>query len=283
MLHKYRKRFYGSITFPAEDFVNEVITGALNKLARDRHRYFMYKRPFIIPEKSSSSLEESCEKDQSEMQNIDLYGERVQWVSIEDFSYLKAVRNIRDFIDLWHLPRQIKYSLLNENRFEDIAELGSNFFVKAMFSVPTKKNPNPVTVAYVRFRIHVSAQMPMDYPIMVSYLFDGFKTVFYALGEYRMLGSFPKYFILNILRLKFQWYDNAFKWRTAEERRLALIEPETPDDENAVSTVPTFSCRKMCEIQEDLSDTSLKCRSSPQSSKPKPKPIIGIKIIRLGV
>ncbi|EDW74498.1 uncharacterized protein Dwil_GK19410 [Drosophila willistoni] len=129
------------------------------------------------------------------------------WMRIGEFAYNNVISEIRDFITKWQLSPDTKCVVLSNMRRHDVPVKGSIYFVDAHFSRPTPRCPNPLAVAKVRFIISVSKVMQKHYPVMITYRFEGFNTLYYAIGE-RATNSwtFQRFHIDTILHSKLHFY-----------------------------------------------------------------------------
>ena len=130
------------------------------------------------------------------------------WILIKDFKYPLLVHQINEFVATWELTPATKYVIIAmENKIEHVPTYGDRYFVEAHFSQPTPRCPNPLAVAKVYFTIHVSNLLPNDYPVNVTYQFEGYKTVFSAMGKNKIKSNkFQNYFISTILQMKLAFY-----------------------------------------------------------------------------
>ncbi|XP_023168847.1 uncharacterized protein LOC111598042 [Drosophila hydei] len=130
-----------------------------------------------------------------------------QWLKISEFEYSNVLAVIRDFIGKWILSPHTKCVVLTNNRHHEVALKGTIYFVDAHFSRPTQRCPNPLAVAKVRFIITVSSIMQSYYPVMITYRFEGFRTLYYALGERAIpTNTFQRFYIDSILHSKLSFY-----------------------------------------------------------------------------
>jgi len=76
-----------------------------------------------------------------------------------------------------------------------------------LYQSTTHRCPNPLAVAKVRFIITVSKVLLRHYPVMITYRFEGYNTLYYGLGE-RCLNSFSfqRFFIDTILHTKLTFF-----------------------------------------------------------------------------
>lgn len=129
------------------------------------------------------------------------------WMTIGEFDYSNMIPLIRDYISQWKLSPETKCVVLTNTRRHDVPLKGTIFFIDAHFSRPTPRCPNPLAVAKVRFVITVSSVMQSYYPVMVIYRFEGYRTLYYALGS-RAISSntFQRFYIDTILHTKLSFY-----------------------------------------------------------------------------
>ncbi|XP_022225894.1 uncharacterized protein LOC111076401 [Drosophila obscura] len=127
--------------------------------------------------------------------------------TIGTFEYSTVLSEIQDFIGQWQLSPDTKCAVLSNPIQHDIPIKGKIYFVDAHFSRPTPRCPNPLAVAKVRFIITVSKVLQKHYPVMITYRFEGYNTLYYAVGE-RSLSSltFQRFYIDTILHTKLAFY-----------------------------------------------------------------------------
>ncbi|KAM7347500.1 uncharacterized protein ACRADG_007068 [Cochliomyia hominivorax] len=158
---------------------------------------FSYSSSSISFQKPSSST--SSDEDE------ELFSE--PWVLLENFEFSLAVRQISEFIHSWELTPATKFVVIVLDKVEHCYPFGERYFVEAHFSKPTPKCPNPLAVAKVYFEINVSHLLPYDYPVNVTYKFEGYESQFYAMGEHKINSNkFQRYYIDTILHMKLAFY-----------------------------------------------------------------------------
>ncbi|EDV98415.1 uncharacterized protein LOC6568711 [Drosophila grimshawi] len=129
------------------------------------------------------------------------------WQTIDQFEYGNVVAMIRHYIGLWQVSPQTKCVVLSNRRGREVALKGQIYFVDAHFSRPSQTCTNPLAVAKVRFIITVSRILPKHYPVMITYRFEGYRTLYYALGERAVnSNSFQRLYIDTILHSKLSFY-----------------------------------------------------------------------------
>ncbi|EDV35606.1 uncharacterized protein Dana_GF12561 [Drosophila ananassae] len=128
-------------------------------------------------------------------------------LTIGNFDYANAISDIRDFISRWELSPDTKCVVISNPNNHVVPVKGTIYFVDAHFSRPTPRCPNPLAVAKVRFIVTVSKLMLPCYPVMVTYRFEGYNTLYYAVGE-RSLNSFTfqRFYIDTILHTKLSFF-----------------------------------------------------------------------------
>ncbi|XP_033154715.1 uncharacterized protein LOC117137402 [Drosophila mauritiana] len=128
-------------------------------------------------------------------------------LTIGDFEYSNAIADIRDFVSRWELSPDTKCVVISNPIRHEVAQKGTILFVDAHFSRPTPRCPNPLAVAKVRFIISVSKILLKHYPVMITYRFEGYNTLYYGLGE-RCLNSFTfqRFYIDTILHTKLTFF-----------------------------------------------------------------------------
>ena len=181
---------------------------------RRRHgkiiKEFPKLRPAIIAEslKCASSSDESFATPSPSTSSEDFEFKLEPWALIRDFEYSLLVHQVNEFVQTWELTPATKFVVIaKEHKIEHVPPYGNRYFVEAHFSKPTPKCPNPLAVAKAYFFIHVSRMLPTDYPINVTYKFEGYKTEFYAMGARKIISNkFQNYFINSILHMKLAFY-----------------------------------------------------------------------------
>ncbi|XP_017001787.2 uncharacterized protein [Drosophila takahashii] len=128
-------------------------------------------------------------------------------LTIADFEYSNAIADIRDFVSRWELSPDTKCVVISNPIRHEVPIKGTILFVDAHFSRPTPRCPNPLAVAKVRFIITVSKVLLRHYPVMITYRFEGYNTLYYGLGD-RCLNSFTfqRFFIDTILHTKLTFF-----------------------------------------------------------------------------
>ncbi|XP_017044530.1 uncharacterized protein LOC108090392 [Drosophila ficusphila] len=128
-------------------------------------------------------------------------------LTIGDFEYSNAIADIRDFVSRWELSPDTKCVVISNPIRHEVPIKGTILFVDAHFSRPTPRCPNPLAVAKVRFILTVSKLLLRHYPVMITYRFEGYNTLYYGLGE-RCLNSFTfqRFYIDTILHTKLSFF-----------------------------------------------------------------------------
>ncbi|XP_017033311.1 uncharacterized protein [Drosophila kikkawai] len=135
-------------------------------------------------------------------------------LTIENFDYSNAIADIREFISRWTLSPDTKCVVASNPIRHEVPVKGTIFFVDAHFSRPTPRCPNPLAVAKVRFFVSVSKLMMPSYPVMITYRFEGYNTLYYALGERALnLHHFQRFYIDTILHSKLSFFAAIAKCR----------------------------------------------------------------------
>lgn len=157
--------------------------------------------------------------------------EPTQWLKIRDFEYSNVIPQVRDFISKWRLSPETKCVVLANPKKHDVPLKGTIHFIDAHFSRPTPSCPNPLAVAKVRFIVTVSKVMQTYYPIMVTYRFEGFRTLFYALGERNVFSFvFQRFYIDTIMHTKLSFYAEICECRHGTIEKPKVIETPTGND-----------------------------------------------------
>uniref|UniRef100_A0A1A9WZC8 Uncharacterized protein n=1 Tax=Glossina brevipalpis TaxID=37001 RepID=A0A1A9WZC8_9MUSC len=205
--------------FPRDDLkkvVDSIIDRGVQLIESDVNHVFFYKNPYniqkpdetkkkplLITEQTSSSWESSSEE--SEQQEEEGFDE--QWIKIGDFDFVKAVHQLTAFVENWELTPATKFVVIAREYAEEIKPFGHRYFAKIHFSKPTPKCPNPLAVAKLYFHMNICSYLPPFYPIMITYKFEGFKTMYYAVGERKLSSTkFQRYLIDSILHMKLAFY-----------------------------------------------------------------------------
>lgn len=129
------------------------------------------------------------------------------WITIGEFDYSNMISLIRDYITQWQLSPDTKCVVLTNPTRHDVPVKGTIYFIDANFSRPTPRCPNPLAVAKVRFVITVSSVMQSYYPVMITYRFEGYRTLYYALGSRAIiLNTFQRFYIDTILHTKLSFF-----------------------------------------------------------------------------
>ncbi|XP_017836217.1 uncharacterized protein LOC108595479 [Drosophila busckii] len=186
------------------DMVIATICEAKKIVASDPRKLFCYKLP-----KNLNFFDFSVDAIGSSTSDFSR-----RWLQIGDFNYNNVISVIRDFIGQWQLSTDTKCVVLSNKRQHYIPMKGTIYFVDAHFSRPTPRCPNPLAVAKVRFIITVSDVLQRYYPVMITYRFEGYSTLFYALGEQTMSSYvFQRFYIDTILHTKLSFYAEICKCR----------------------------------------------------------------------
>ncbi|XP_017105804.2 uncharacterized protein [Drosophila bipectinata] len=128
-------------------------------------------------------------------------------LTIGNFEYANAISDVRDFISRWELSPDTKCVVISNANNHVVPIKGTIYFIDAHFSRPTPRCPNPLAVAKVRFIVTVSKLLLPCYPVMITYRFEGYNTLYYAVGE-RSLNSFTfqRFYIDTILHTKLSFF-----------------------------------------------------------------------------
>ncbi|XP_034105558.1 uncharacterized protein LOC117568806 [Drosophila albomicans] len=189
------------------NMVNGTICEARAVIQSDPRGLFCYKCPkeysHLGSKKSRHTFESPLERSE--------YSEASEtirhWLTIGDFEYSNMIPLVRDFIAKWQLSPETKCVVLTNTKRHDVPLKGSIYFIDAHFSRPTPRCPNPLAVAKVRFIVTVSSVLRDHYPVMVTYRFEGYRTLYYALGC-RAINSrtFQRFYIDTILHTKLSFF-----------------------------------------------------------------------------
>lgn len=164
--------------------------------------------PQLICENASDESSFATPNSSTSSKDKDSDSELEPWALIKDFEYRSLTHQINEFIRTWELTPATKYVVIaQEKKIEHVTPYGERYFAEAHFSKPTPKCPNPLAVAKVYFYIHVSNLLPNDYPVNVTYRFEGYKTEFNAMGIRKIIANkFQNYFINSIIHMKLAFY-----------------------------------------------------------------------------
>ncbi|XP_030563469.1 uncharacterized protein LOC115764512 [Drosophila novamexicana] len=186
------------------NMVNATICEAIKIIESDPRGLFCYKYP-----KTLYNVSDEFQYPVTPSMGLsDISSDFVQqWLKIGEFEYNNVLAVIRDFIGKWQLSPKTKCVVLTNTRRHDVALKGTIYFVDAHFSRPTQRCPNPLAVAKVRFIITVSTVMQKYYPVMITYRFEGYRTLYYAVGDRALtLNTFQRFYIDTILHTKLSFY-----------------------------------------------------------------------------
>ncbi|XP_037960391.1 uncharacterized protein LOC119689598 [Teleopsis dalmanni] len=193
----------------ADEFVNELISLAVEKYQRDETGFFIYRCPKYACVESENSCDASSEsKEDKGKTHVKNSAKSISWVTIGNFTYSKAVININEYVSTWVLPPGAIFEMKENNLIKDVEGLGRTFYADVIVS----KQAYPSATATVAFQIHLSAILPTSYPVMVTYTFEDFRTVFYAIGDKCFYCNFQRHFISHALELKQKIFQEPFKW-----------------------------------------------------------------------
>ena len=169
----------------------------------------LYADDSFVQQDSSSTSRASSEKCMEEY---------IDWLSAEDYSPPMIINQIGDFISKWELSPATKFVIVPRIELSISKNKGVRNFFDVHFSKPTPRCPNPLAVAVVHFTVHIPEMLPRQYPVMVTYKFQGYRTLFYASGR-RCLHSlsFQRYFIDSILHMKLAFFFFFFECRHPPE------------------------------------------------------------------
>ncbi|KAM8713543.1 hypothetical protein ACLKA7_013807 [Drosophila subpalustris] len=189
------------------NMVSGTLCEALMIIQSDPRELFCYKYPenpsYVTNERSENLFGVPYGKSEYSMAS-----EQVRnWMTIGEFDYSNMVSLIRDYISQWHLSPDTKCVVLTNTTRHDVPLKGSIYFIDAHFSRPSPRCPNPLAVAKVRFVITVSSVMQSYYPVMVTYRFEGYRTLYYTLGSRAIISNlFQRFYIDTILHTKLSFY-----------------------------------------------------------------------------
>lgn len=192
--------------------IEAIVQKAVRLVKDNAGRDFLYKKPNAWRRKKMNSEPDAFNDPLSgtynrmPCENFVLHLE--PWALIKNFKYDLVVHQIKEFIETWELTPATKFVILTkEHKIEHVPPYGDIYFAEAHFSKPTPKCPNPLAVAKVYFYIHVSHLLPSDYPVNVTYKFEGYKSKFRTFGEHKIVpNTFQNYFISSILHMKLAFY-----------------------------------------------------------------------------
>ena len=186
-------------------YVEAIVQKATRLLKDNAARYFLYKNPNVWRRKTATYELDECN---APLSTEEFVLQLVPWALIKNFEYALVVQQINEFIQTWELTPATKFVVIpREHKIEHVPPYGNRYFAEAHFSKPTPKCPNPLAVAKVYFYIHVSHLLPSDYPVNVTYKFEGYKTEFSTIGVHKiMANTFQNYFISSILHMKLSFY-----------------------------------------------------------------------------
>lgn len=201
------------------EYLEDIAQEAANLINDDSKQEFLYKNPNGWKQRvrrDKSNIEQSCSSSSEisyKAPSTSTTSEEEEefitepWCVLEDFEFPKVVRQINEYIQTWELTPATKFVLIATDKFENYYPFGERYFVEAHFSKPTPKCPNPLAVAKVYFQINVSHLLPSDYPVNVTYKFEGYESQFYAMGAYKLhTNKFQRYYIDTILHMKLMFY-----------------------------------------------------------------------------
>lgn len=213
------------------NMIDATICEAIQIIESDPRGLFCYKYPtdlenvFLQQEVINAIAQMTNESD------LSIPGESDHtWIKIMDFEYSNVIPLIRDYISHWRLSPETKCVVLTNTKKHDVPLKGTIHFIDAHFSRPTPSCPNPLAVAKVRFIVTVSKVMQSYYPIMITYRFEGFRTLFYAVGERAVFSNtFQRYYIDTILHTKLSFYAEICECRHGTIEYPKVV--EDPKDE----------------------------------------------------
>lgn len=213
------------------NLINATLCEAIEIIESDPRGLFCYKYP--TDSKNFTFQQEVIDAIAQMTNTSDLshQGETDRlYMKIMDFEYSNVIPLIRDYISHWYLSPETKCVVLSNTKKHDVPLKGTIHFIDAHFSRPTPSCPNPLAVAKVRFIVTVSKIMQRYYPIMITYRFEGFRTLFYAVGERAIFSNrFQRYYIDTIVHTKLSFYAEICECRhgTIENPKVA----EDPKEE----------------------------------------------------
>nr|XP_013100992.1 unnamed protein product [Stomoxys calcitrans] len=142
------------------------------------------------------------------------------WALLEAFHFPDVVRQITQFIETWELTPATKFVVIAQEKSLKMPPFGERYFVEVHFSKPTPKCPNPLARAKSYFQINVSCLLPRDYPVNVTYRFEGYSSCFYALGPKKMSSNkFQRFLIDTIIHMKLAFYAQLEKCERLEVKQ----------------------------------------------------------------
>lgn len=211
------------------NLINSTLCEAVQIIESDPRGLFCYKFPSnqrVGPElKNDSDIMGLWSAETTD--TLPEPSEFVHWLKIKNFEYSNVIPLVRDFISKWRLSPETKCVVLANAKKHDVPVKGTIHFIDAHFSRPTPSCPNPLAVAKVRFIVTVSKVMQQYYPVMVTYRFEGFRTLFYALGERTIFSNaFQRFYIDTIMHTKLSFYAEI-----CECRHGTIEKPKDSDQE----------------------------------------------------
>ncbi|XP_075156263.1 uncharacterized protein LOC142229581 [Haematobia irritans] len=208
--------------------LEEIIQNAADIINSDKKEEFLYKNPYGWQKNCMQNREPTnhkADEDSSEDSYVNSSSSETSvkslepWPLLKDFDYHSVLRQITQFIESWELSRATKFVLIPQEEAIQMPPFGERYLVEVHFSKPTPKCPNPLAVAKVFFHINVCQLLPQDYPINVTYTFEGYNSRFYVLGPRQMKSHrFQRYFIDTILHMKLAFYTQLEKFCRLENQ-----------------------------------------------------------------
>lgn len=212
------------------DLINATLCEAIQIIESDPRGLFCYKYPTDF---KTCIFEQEVMDAITQMTNtsdLSVQGSNRLWMKIRNFEYSNVIPLIRDYISHWYLSPETKCVVLSNTKKHDVPLKGTIHFIDAHFSRPTPSCPNPLAVAKVRFIVTVSKVMQSYYPIMITYRFEGFRTLFYAVGERAIFSNtFQRYYIDTIVHTKLSFYAEICECRHGTIENPKVV--EDPKDE----------------------------------------------------
>ncbi|XP_037884573.1 uncharacterized protein LOC119634448 [Glossina fuscipes] len=209
---------------PREDIkkiVDAIIDRGVHLIESDVNHVFFYKNPYYISkhadvkeklavksisEQTGSSFDSSTEESDAEEEE-DGATFQEEWITIGNFDFVTAIHQLTAFVEKWELTPATKFVVIAQEFAEEVKPFGHRYFAEIHFSKPTPKCPNPLAAAKLYFHINICSYLPPFYPIMITYKFEGFKTMYYAVGERKLSSNkFQRYLIDSILHMKLAFY-----------------------------------------------------------------------------
>jgi len=189
------------------DMVKGTLCEAIMIIQSDPRQLFCYNFPesisYVTNQKSQNLFGSPFARSEHSMASETVRN----WITIGEFDYSNMISLIRDYITQWQLSPDTKCVVLTNTTRHDVPLKGTIYYIDANFSRPTPRCPNPLAVAKVRFVITVSSILQSYYPVMVTYRFEGYRTLYYALGSRSLTSNtFQRFYIDTILHTKLSFF-----------------------------------------------------------------------------